>query len=226
MIIVIDGPAGAGKSTTAREIARQTGYDYVDSGAIYRGFTYLYKACGDNRSEFLTLLKNHNLHFDFHVTEARVFHGDKEITRNIRSHEVSDHVSEVAVLPEVRDVVRDILREVSGRKNAILEGRDLGTEVFPDADLKFFLTADQKARAKRRYDEHAREGTDITFDEVVQNVEKRDRIDTTRDIAPLKQADDAVVIDTTSLSFDEQVARIMSFIRKYIDNGTNSRITQ
>ncbi len=215
MIIVIDGPAGAGKSTTAKEVARQSGFDYVDSGAIYRGFTYLYLACGCDHSGFLKKLHEHDLQFDFHITEARVFSGDKEITREIRSREVSNHVSEVAAMPEVRNVVCDILRNISGNKNAVLEGRDLGTVVFPDADMKFFLTADTDARAKRRYEEQIRTESGISLDEVVENLNKRDHIDSTRAIAPLKKADDAVVIDSTAMTFEEQVARIMQYIRNY-----------
>ena len=213
MIIVIDGPAGAGKSTTAREVARQAGFDYVDSGAIYRGFTYLYLACGSDETRFLKALNNHKLRFDFNGTEAKVFDGNEDITGEIRSHTVNDHVSVVAAIPEVRDVVRDILREASSVRNAVLEGRDLGTVVFPDADLKFFLTADPEARAERRYRELAGRGSDITLEEVMKNVEKRDRIDSTRDIAPLRKADDAVEIDSTSLTFDEQVARILDYVR-------------
>ncbi len=214
MIIVIDGPAGAGKSTTAKEIARRTGFDYVDSGAIYRGFTYLYLLHDGDRSRLLKLLDDHDLRFDFHVTDARVFHGEREITEEIRSDRVNDRVSEVAVMAEVRDAVHQILRGESLGRNVVLEGRDLGTVVFPDADIKFFLTADPAARARRRYDERIGKGeANISLDEVRKNVEKRDRIDSTRDIAPLKKADDAVEIDSTFLTFEEQVTRILEYIR-------------
>ncbi|MDG5768052.1 (d)CMP kinase [Balneolales bacterium ANBcel1] len=225
MIIVIDGPAGAGKSTTAREIARQTGFDYVDSGAIYRGLTYLFTVCGNDQFEFLEKIQSHGLRFDFKGTEARVFNRGREITRDIRSGVINDHVSRVAAMPEVREVVRGILREESGNRNVVLEGRDLGTDVFPDADLKFFLTADQKARARRRYDESIEKGESVTYEEVLQNVEKRDRIDSTRAVAPLKKADDAIEIDSTSMTFDEQVTRIMEHIRsKRTGSGDNLTI--
>ena len=214
MIIVIDGPAGAGKSTTAKEIARRTGYDYVDSGAMYRGFTYLYLLLDLDRNRLPELLKDHNLRFDFHVTDARVFHGDRDITDEIRSDKVNDRVSEVAAMAGIREAVRQMLREESKDRNVVLEGRDLGTVVFPDADLKFFLTADPAARARRRYEERIDKGdTQISIDDVRKNVEKRDHIDSTRDIAPLKKAEDAVEIDSTFLTFDEQVTRILDYIR-------------
>ncbi|MEX2657405.1 MAG: (d)CMP kinase [Balneolales bacterium] len=215
MIIVIDGPAGAGKSSTAKEVARRARLNYVDSGAIYRGFTWLYLKQQCKRSVFLKLLNDHELRFDFHITKSRVFLGDQEITSEIRSSDVNDRVSEIAALPEVRERVHEILRQISRGKDIILEGRDLGTVVFPDADVKFFLTADLKARAQRRYKELLLNGEQTTFSEVLANVEMRDRVDSLRDIAPLKKSKDAVKIDSTSLSFEEQVARIMKFIRKY-----------
>ena len=213
MIIVIDGPAGAGKSTTAKEVARRTGFDYVDSGAMYRGFTYLYLEYDQDRTRLIEILDNHGLRFEFHITEARVFHGKKDITSDIRSDSVNSRVSEVAAMEEVRNTVRQLLRDVSKDRDVVLEGRDLGTVVFPDADLKFFLTADPGARARRRYDERIRKGEQVSLEQVRENVETRDRIDSTRDIAPLKKADDAVEIDSTFLTFEEQVTRILKDIR-------------
>lgn len=210
---MIDGPAGAGKSTTAMEVARQTGFDYVDSGAIYRGFTYLYLLNDRDRSRLQKELNEHGLHFDFHITQARVFYRNREITRDIRTNRVNDYVSEVAAMPEVRDTVRRILRNLSRDRDVVMEGRDLGTVVFPDADCKFFLTADTTERARRRYNERINKGEQVSMDEIRMNVELRDRIDTTRDIAPLKKADDAITIDSTSLTFAEQVARIMDHVR-------------
>ena len=213
MIIVIDGPAGAGKSTTAKEVARRTGFDYVDSGAMYRGFTHLYLEYDQDRTRLIEILDNHGLRFEFHITEARVFHGKKDITSDIRSDSVNSRVSEVAAMEEVRNTVRQLLRDVSKDRDVVLEGRDLGTVVFPDADLKFFLTADPGARARRRYDERIRKGEQVSLEQVRENVETRDRIDSTRDIAPLKKADDAVEIDSTFLTFEEQVTRILKDIR-------------
>lgn len=195
------------------EVARQTGFDYVDSGAIYRGFTYLYLLNDRDRSRLQKELNEHGLHFDFHITQARVFYRNREITRDIRTNRVNDYVSEVAAMPEVRDTVRRILRNLSRDRDVVMEGRDLGTVVFPDADCKFFLTADTTERARRRYNERINKGEQVSMDEIRMNVELRDRIDTTRDIAPLKKADDAITIDSTSLTFAEQVARIMDHVR-------------
>jgi len=213
LIIVIDGPAGAGKSTTAKEVARRAGFDYVDSGAMYRGFTYLYLLYDRDRARLIEKLDNHGLRFEFHITEARVFHGEKDITADIRSDSVNSRVSEVAAMEEVRNAVRQLLRDVSADSDVVLEGRDLGTVVFPDADFKFFLTADPEARARRRYDERIQKGEQVSLEQVRENVETRDRIDSTRDIAPLRKADDAVEIDSTLLTFEEQVTRILKHVR-------------
>lgn len=212
MIIVIDGPAGAGKSTTAKEIAQRSGYDYVDSGAIYRGFTYLFLSLGADQSRFLETLDDHKLHFEFHVTKARAFLSDKEITHTIRTDAVNDLVSEVAAMPEVRSAVQLILRKVSRNSNVILEGRDLGTVVFPDADYKFFLTADPAARAKRRFNERIQTGEQVSLDEIRSSIERRDHIDSNREIAPLKKAEDAIELDSTAMTFEEQVSHIMQHI--------------
>ncbi len=195
------------------EVARQTGFDYVDSGAIYRGFTYLYLLNDRDRSRLQNVLNEHGLHFDFYITEARVFLGNRDITSDIRTDKVNDHVSEVAAMPEVRDTVRRILRDLSRDRDVVMEGRDLGTVVFPNAEYKFFLTADTTERARRRYDERIKKGEQVSFEEIRRNVERRDRIDSTRDIAPLKKADDAITIDSTSLTFEEQVARILNYVR-------------
>lgn len=212
MIIVIDGPAGAGKSTTAKAIARKTGFDYVDSGAVYRGFTYLFLSLGTDQTRFLETLDDHKLHFEFNVTEARAFLSDKEITHSIRTDEVNNLVSDVAAMAEVRSAVQRILRKVSSSSNVILEGRDLGTVVFPDADYKFFLTADPAARAKRRYNERIQTGEQVSLDEIRKSIERRDHIDSNREIAPLKKAEDAIELDSTTMTFEEQVAQIMQHI--------------
>ncbi len=180
---------------------------------MYRGFTYLYLECDQDRTRLIEILDNHGLRFEFHITEARVFHGEKEITGDIRSDSVNSRVSEVAAMEEVRNTVRQLLRDVSMDRDVVLEGRDLGTVVFPDADLKFFLTADPEARARRRYDERIRKGEQVSLKQVRENVETRDHIDSTRDIAPLKKADDALEIDSTFLTFEEQVTRILKYIR-------------
>lgn len=213
MIIVIDGPAGSGKSTTAKEVARRAGIDYVDSGAIYRSFAYLFNENSEDKALFLSLIKKAPFRYTFDLTEAKVFMGEEEITEKIRTKEVNSSVSQIAALPEVRAKVKKILHEVARNKTVILEGRDLGTAVFPDAKLKFYLTADPEARALRRYDELKKSGINLSFDQVKENLEKRDQMDSTRALAPLKKAEDAIEIDSTHLTFDEQVSKILHYIR-------------
>ncbi|MDI6400394.1 (d)CMP kinase [Balneolaceae bacterium ANBcel3] len=213
MIIVIDGPAGSGKSSTAKAVARKTGYDYVDSGAIYRALAYLYNTLGKDQRSLLEKLEDHQLHFDFNHTDVRVRHMDTDITEAIRSMPVNQSVSEVAAMPEVREVVRKLLRDITQGKNAVLDGRDLGTVVFPDADLKIFLTADLETRAARRFEELSGQPFEGSLEEIKTNLQKRDTLDSQREVAPLRKADDAMIVDSTHLSFDEQVARILNYIR-------------
>lgn len=217
MIVVIDGPAGAGKSSTARLVARRAGINYIDSGAIYRGFTLLYLQYGQDREQFFEQLRDHGLRFEFHGEQAYVYRRDEDVSDRIRENRVNDHVSEVAAFPEVREKVNEILRRISRNGDYVAEGRDLGTVVFPDADLKFFMTADLEERARRRLMEtgaaDAGESEDA-YQAVRENLHHRDKVDAGREKDPLKKPEDAIKIDTTGLTFDEQVDLILDEIER------------
>lgn len=224
MIVVIDGPAGAGKSSTAKAVARHSDIDYIDSGAMYRGFAVLYNQVGRDKTSFFEAIENKPLQFEFHRDESRVYLHSREITNLLRSDEVNEVVSEVAAMPEVRYQVMLELRKAVQNKECIAEGRDLGTVVFPEADLKFFLTADLDERARRRLLEQEEEPDQSGnfFQKVRQNLMQRDRTDSSRDEAPLQKAPDAIELDTTSLSFDSQVKKITEAIERKRSKGIGS----
>ncbi|HKL19621.1 MAG TPA: (d)CMP kinase [Halalkalibaculum sp.] len=212
MIIVIDGPAGAGKSTTARAVAKKLGIQYLDSGALYRALTVIYLESGQDAETFFKKLKEQDITFKYSNERFRVWLNEKDITDKLRSTEVANHVSTVASLLKSRKHVNELMREAVEHDTYIAEGRDLGTAVFPDADLKFFMKADVNERARRRYDEMVEAGIETSLKEVKQNILERDYKDSQRKADPLKQADDAIMVDTTNLDFEQQVAQICSAI--------------
>jgi cytidylate kinase len=217
MIIAIDGPAGSGKSSTAKAVAAKLGFQHLDSGAFYRAITY---AALDQRldPELWEALNAGDLNeMGVRVEPAGAsfsfFLGDRNIDQDIRSPEVNAHVSRMAAVPAVREWLMDSLR--SAGSNVVSDGRDIGTVVFPDAELKIFLIAQSEARAKRRLAETGNlEPTYVEIQNEVDRLGQRDRADSSRAVAPLKRAADAVVIDTTDLSFEEQVERIVDLARE------------
>lgn len=212
MIIVIDGPAGSGKSSTAKAVAKRAGLHYLDSGAFYRAVTLVFIEHQCNAELFFDSLKTIDLSFRYERGVFRVFLEDSEVTDRIRTAEVSSKVSEVAAMEQARDFVNILLRKFVETGNFIADGRDLGTVVFPNADIKFFLVADLRERAKRRLVEMEQANLEADFDEILENLAHRDTKDSTRTIAPLRQAEDAIKIDTSSLSFDQQVEIIIDRI--------------
>ncbi len=209
MIIVIDGPAGSGKSSTAKAIAAKAGIHYLDSGAFYRSLAYIYNEKNCDKALFFDALKISDITFRFDNNTFRVFSGKEDLTEVIRSPEVSAKVSEVAAMPEAREFVNSRLREFVKKGDFIADGRDLGTVVFPEADFKFFLVADLKTRAQRRLSEMTEKGIEAELNSVEENLSSRDQQDSTRDVAPLRKADDAIEIDTSDISFEEQIKTIM-----------------
>lgn len=217
LVIAIDGPSGAGKSTIARLLARRLGYLQIDTGAMYRatavliGRAGLDLADGDAVARFCADL---NVRLENGDGVQRVFANDQDVTDQIRTHEVSLLTSRVSALKPVRDALLLAQREMGRRGGVVLEGRDIGTVVFPDADLKFFLSASPEVRGQRRYDELIAKGEKTTLQETIAAVVQRDEQDSRRDIAPLRQADDAIAVDSSHLGIDEVVARMEAFVRE------------
>lgn len=215
MIIVIDGPAGSGKSSTAKKIAELLDIQYLDSGALYRALTYLWLRTGkSDMSEFFENLSALNLETEYrdHLFHVKV--NEDDITKEIRSQEVANRVSEVAAQPEARSFVNQYMRNLVKSDTYIADGRDLGTAVFPDADLKFYMDASLDERAKRRYRELKAENPEISFEEVIENLKNRDFKDSNRSADPLKKDDNAILVDTTGKTFDEQIDEMISVIRE------------
>lgn len=219
MIVVIDGPAGSGKSTTAKAVAEKLNIQYLDSGSIYRAMTWLFIQSERDQRVFFRMMDKASISFEYVNKRFRVSIDENDITDELRTQAVADLVSTVASLPRVRSYVNGLMREAVQKKNYIAEGRDLGTAVFPDADAKFFMVADAEERARRRHKELAEAGTDVSFKQVRKNIISRDEKDTGREVDPLEKAPDAIEIDTTSMSFEEQVQRICSIISKIKRNN-------
>jgi len=216
MIIVIDGPAGSGKSTTARAVADELNIEYLDSGALYRTVTLIYTEAQRDQDKFFELLDEKEITFRYEDQEFQVFIDGQSVTDDIRTPQVADYVSEVAAMPRVRAYVNNLMRKVILDGIYIAEGRDLGTAVFPDADVKFYMSASLKERARRRYDERKDDNPDLSFQKVKENIVQRDQKDSKRAADPLKKADDAIEIDTTNLTFEQQVNQICLKVKQHM----------
>ncbi len=220
MIVVLDGPAGAGKSSTAKAVAARSGFQYLDSGAFYRGLTVVFRQMGEDIPRFLERLPAMRMEARYDGSDFRLFVDGTDLTDQLRLPETSARVSVVAALPEARAVVNAALRRFVATGDFIGEGRDLGTAVFPDADLKIWLTADLAARAERRAAELEAMGLGAEAAQVRAELARRDTLDSTRQADPLRKADDAVEVDTTHRSFDDQVAEVLRLIAE-IRKGNN-----
>ncbi len=208
IIIAIDGPSGTGKSTTAKIVAKDLGLTYLDTGAMYRAITFAAlekNVAPTDKAGIDQLLQSTKIRFD--DNNQIVINGVNR-EKEIRGKQVSEAVSPYSAVPEVRSVLTQLQREIASERSCILDGRDIGTVVFPNADFKFFLVTDLKVRAERRYQECKEKGIAMTFEEIEKNLAERDRIDSSRATAPLKKADDAIEIDTTQLSIEQQVKKI------------------
>jgi CMP/dCMP kinase len=214
ILIAIDGPAGSGKSTTAKLVAKKLGYIHLDTGAMYRAVTLrVLKSRLDPSDEKETvkmaeeseiILSNGN--------GLRVALDGEDVTEEIRTEEVTKNVSLVSSYAGVRKVMVEKQRAMGSRKGCVVDGRDIGTVVFPDADLKFYMIADIMERARRRQAELSESGTELPIVQVVHELKERDQKDSSREVSPLRMADDAIEIDTTHLTIDEQVAKILGYV--------------
>ena len=215
LLITIDGPAGAGKSTTARALASRLGYAYLDTGALYRAVAWVVRRAGIDCADakaMESLLSSIDFHVSLEEGVTRTFIDNEDITAELRSPEISRLASTVSVLPHVRNRLLPIQARYSREGGIVAEGRDTGTRVFPDADVKFFLEADLETRATRRYEEAVRAGHADTQGHIRRAIEERDASDRSRETAPLKPAADAVVIDSSSLTVDQVVENMMEWI--------------
>ncbi len=215
--VAIDGPVGAGKSTVARECARRLGYIYCDTGALYRAVGLFCAENGadlDNPAEIAGALDKIKVEIRLVDGLQRVYLNGRDVSEKIRLPEISMAASAVSAVAEVRAALLGIQREIAENNNVIMDGRDIGTVVLPNADVKIFLTAAAEARAKRRYDELVKKGTATTFEEVLTDLNKRDYNDSHRENAPLKQADDAVLADTTNMDFEESVQLVCNLVKE------------
>lgn len=217
-VIAIDGFSSTGKSSISKIIARELGIIHMDTGALYRGITvFAIQHYLENNSINIPLLISHlndiNLEFRNIDGNLQLFLNNKNIDTEIRDPKVSDYVSEVAKQPEVRAFLLSMQRQIAENGGIVMDGRDIGTVVLPNADYKFFMTASPDERAMRRYKELLSGGTEADLDEVKANLLMRDKIDSERETSPLKQADDAILIDNTHLNKEETIALILSYIR-------------
>lgn len=222
-VIAIDGYSSTGKSSISKIIAQRLGLVHMDTGALYRGITYFaIKNCSDANANgaidlelLFSKLNEIKLRFEEVETELVLFLNDSDISKEIRSNEVSSQVSLIACQKEVRDFLMETQRSIASNGGVIMDGRDIGTVVLPDADYKFFLTASIEERTKRRFLELQSMGMESNEDEVRQNLITRDKIDSTREVAPLKQAHDAILIDNSTLTKQETIALILSYIKEF-----------
>jgi cytidylate kinase len=215
LVVAIDGPAGAGKSTTARLLAAELGYDLLDTGAIYRVMALLSRRAGvswDDGRGVAAFADDLDLKFHLEDGVNHVLVGGADVTKDIRAPEMSDGASRVSALPEVRAALLGLQRRLGAQGGVVVEGRDIGTVVFPDAGAKFFLTADAEERARRRVAELKAAGRPADFATTLAEMKERDLRDSTRDVAPLKQAPDAVGIDSSGMTIDEVVSKMAAIV--------------
>lgn len=225
--VAIDGPAGAGKSTVARLVAGKLGYIYVDTGAMYRAVTWyvLHEGISPlDTDRIASSLSGLDLKLKPSDAGQQVWLGGLEVTGMIRSPEVTGQVSQIAQIPQVRAYLTGIQKRMSAEGGIVMDGRDIGTQVLPDAELKIFLTASVEERADRRYRELQSAGAaTMTIDELKRDIEERDRMDAERKVSPLRQAEDAVYLDCTTMSIDQVVDRIVQLSMSIMNGSDGSR---
>ncbi|MEE0264545.1 MAG: (d)CMP kinase [Acutalibacteraceae bacterium] len=218
--IAIDGPAGAGKSTIAKAVAKAMSYIYVDTGALYRSIALnamLNSVDTDNADDIKAMLENTNVELKFINGEQRVFLNNEDVSDKIRTTEVSMMASKVSAVPAVREFLLELQRSIARANNVLMDGRDIGTVVLPDAQVKIFLTASAECRAKRRYDDYVKMGIDEDYDKILADIVKRDYDDSHRAIAPLKPAEGSVTVDTSDDTLQQSIDRIVEIINNTVN---------
>ena len=226
LTIAIDGHASTGKSSIAKEIAIKYGYIYINSGSMYRAVTLfaienkLLELLNDDIDLFIEKLKDISINFRFNQNNliSEIFLNNRNVEKEIGSLEVSNYVSEVAAIPEIRKEMVKLQRNIDRRKGVVMDGRDIGSVVFPNADIKLFLTASDTVRANRRYEEMINNGLSVSYDDILNNLRNRDKLDSSRSDSPLIIEKDAIVIDNSNMSIDEQIKQIKQLIDRKITN--------
>ena len=218
--IAIDGPAGAGKSTIAKLAAKELGYIYVDTGALYRTIGLNATALNTNlksETDVAQLLKNTDVGLKFTDNEQRVFLNGKDVSNEIRTPQASMMASAVSAVPAVRTFLLDLQHNLAKENNVIMDGRDIGTVILPDAQVKIFLSASPECRAKRRYDELKETDSNIDYESILKDIVQRDYNDSHRAIAPLKPADDAIIVDTSGETLKQSTDKLLKIIKERLE---------
>ncbi len=218
-IVAIDGPAGSGKGTVANKIANELNLVNIDTGATYRCLALAVLRANvaiDDTEKILQVLDNISIQIQGANNEQVILLNEEDVTQKIRSFEVTQVVSQISAIPEVRLKLVEFQRMLANNKNVIMDGRDIGTYVFPDADVKIYLDASLEERAKRRYEENIQKGIDATYEDVLENIRMRDRQDKSKKIGSLKIAEDAVVIDSSDMSIEEVVSEVKNIIKNKV----------
>lgn len=219
IVIAIDGPAGSGKSSTAKIVAEALNYIYVDTGAMYRAVTlaWINEQKEYDEMEIIKLCEKIEIKLENTSSGQKTFLNNQDVSEDIRSYEVTKLVSPVSAIPKVREILVDIQRRMGEKGGIVMDGRDIGTVVFPNAELKVFLTADVKSRAERRYKELINKGISADIDSVEMDIIKRDKYDSTRATSPLQQANDAIEIDTSNMTLSQQANYIIGLAKTTIN---------
>lgn len=214
--VAIDGPAGAGKSTIAKLVAKTLGYIYVDTGALYRALALYFLEAGISIGETKEIIKaceNAEVTLKYENKVQQVYLGGVNVTDRLREEAVGNMASFSSAVPEVRRKLLKLQRELAEKENVIMDGRDIGTNILPHANVKIYLTASTDTRARRRYDELVKKGISCSYSEIKKDIEERDARDMNRSTAPLKKADDAILIDSSEMSIEEVVSEIVNYCR-------------
>lgn len=216
--VAIDGPAGAGKSTIAKAAAKELGFIYVDTGALYRAIAYnaVTKGVIDDTQKIIDMLTDTNVELKYVDGVQAVYLNGDDVSAYIRTPEISMGASKVSAIPQVREFLLNLQRDIAQKNNVIMDGRDIATVVLPNADVKIFLFASPECRAQRRYKELMEKGEDVTLEDVLADVNQRDYQDSHRDIAPLKPSEDSVMADTSKLNLEESIQLIIDIIKERI----------